>query len=91
MSTAMAFSKASLVRICEGLRLFLISFRICLPVALANRSLNALLASEVAQYADGVIVGSAFIRLLQEAHNPQDGIAKVRALAQDLAKGLQRS
>ncbi len=62
-----------------------------LPIAVGLGVSTPEQASEVAQYADGVIVGSAFIRLLQEAHNPQDGIAKVRALAQDLAKGLQRS
>ena len=50
MSSAMAFSNASLVKICDGLRSSLTSFMICLPVALANRSLNALFARDVAQY-----------------------------------------
>ncbi len=49
MSTAMAFSNASLVRICEGLRSSLTSLTTCLPVALARRILKALVANEVAQ------------------------------------------
>ncbi|HUR51458.1 MAG TPA: tryptophan synthase subunit alpha [Mycobacteriales bacterium] len=42
-------------------------------------------AAEVAAYADGVIVGSALVRALQ-----QGGVAGVRALAEDLAEGVRR-
>ena len=47
-------------------------------------------AHEVAQYADGVIVGSAFIRQIQEAPTSEEGIANVRALATSLAEGVRR-
>lgn len=46
-------------------------------------------AAEVAQYADGVIVGSAFVRCLQEATSPQEGIEAVVRLAGDLADGVR--
>ena len=46
-------------------------------------------AAEVARYADGVIVGSAFVRRLLDADTPQDGIAAVRALAAELAEGVR--
>jgi tryptophan synthase alpha chain len=42
-------------------------------------------AAEVAAYADGVIVGSALVRALQEG-----GVEGVRALAVDLAAGVRR-
>ena len=48
-------------------------------------------AHEVAQYADGVIVGSAFIRLLQESQSMGEGLIRVRELAQSLAQGVLRS
>jgi tryptophan synthase alpha chain len=48
-------------------------------------------AHEVAQYADGVIVGSAFIRLLQESNSEEEGVNKVRELAKALAQGVKRS
>jgi tryptophan synthase alpha chain len=62
-----------------------------LPIAVGLGVSTPEQAREVAQYADGVIVGSAFIRLLQEAPSLEEGIAKVRELAQNLSKGLQRS
>ncbi len=46
-------------------------------------------AAEVARYADGVIVGSAFVRRLLDADTPEDGIAAVRALAAELAEGVR--
>ena len=61
-----------------------------LPVAVGLGVSTAEQAKEVAQYADGVIVGSAFIRLLQESPSLAEGIAKVRGLAQNLARGMQR-
>ena len=47
-------------------------------------------AHEVASYADGVIVGSAFIRLIQEAPSAAAGLQKVRELAAALALGVHR-
>jgi len=47
-------------------------------------------AHEVAQYADGVIVGSAFIRLLQEGASPSEGVDRVRELAASLSEGVRR-
>jgi len=46
-------------------------------------------ASEVASYADGVIVGSAFVKALQQADSPEQGIAAAAALAADLAAGVR--
>jgi tryptophan synthase alpha chain len=61
-----------------------------LPVAVGLGVSTPEQAHEVAQYADGVIVGSAFIRLLQESGSLEDGVRKVRELAQALRKGLYR-
>jgi tryptophan synthase alpha chain len=62
-----------------------------LPIAVGLGVSTPEQAREVAQYADGVIVGSAFIRLLQEAATLEEGISKVRELAENLSKGLRRS
>jgi tryptophan synthase alpha chain len=49
-------------------------------------------AAEVASYADGVIVGSAFVRtLLDHADDPAAGIAALRKLTEDLAGGVRRA
>lgn len=47
-------------------------------------------AREIAQYADGVIVGSAFIKLILEADSESDANSKVRALAEELAEAVRR-
>jgi tryptophan synthase alpha chain len=47
-------------------------------------------ASEVAKYADGVIVGSAFIKQMQESSSIQEGLAKVESLAKELSEGVRR-
>ncbi len=48
-------------------------------------------AAEVASYADGVIVGSAFVRaLLDHADDPAAGLSALRALTEDLAGGVRR-
>ncbi|MBO3745375.1 tryptophan synthase subunit alpha [Streptosporangiaceae bacterium NEAU-GS5] len=47
-------------------------------------------AAEVAAYADGVIVGSAFIRRMLDAPDETTGVAAVRALATELAGGVRR-
>lgn len=46
-------------------------------------------AASIAAYADGVIVGSAFVRALQQASNLSEGIAAVRGLAAALAEGVR--
>jgi len=61
-----------------------------LPIAVGLGVSTPEQAHEVAQYADGVIVGSAFIRLLQESGPSIDGVNKVRALARELSKGLAK-
>ena len=46
-------------------------------------------AAEVAGYADGVIVGSAFVRRLLDAPSPAAGAGAVRELAEQLAEGVR--
>ena len=46
-------------------------------------------ASEVARYADGVIVGSAFIKIIQEFGAGRNGLKKVKQLAKSLAEGVR--
>lgn len=46
-------------------------------------------AAEVAGYADGVIVGSAFVRPLLEAASPRDGIAQLERVVAGLAAGVR--
>jgi tryptophan synthase alpha chain len=56
-----------------------------LPVCVGLGVSNGEQAAEVAAYADGVIVGSALVRALQDG-----GPDAVRTLAQDLAAGVRR-
>jgi tryptophan synthase alpha chain len=56
-----------------------------LPVCVGLGVSNGDQAAEVAAYADGVIVGSAFVRALRDG-----GPDGVRRLAQDLAAGVRR-
>lgn len=46
-------------------------------------------AKGVAAYADGVIVGSAFINKLLEAPNEESGLQAVQELAEELSKGVR--
>jgi tryptophan synthase alpha chain len=46
-------------------------------------------AKGVAAYADGVIAGSAFIKAIQDAPNEEAGLAAVKELAIELAKGVR--
>lgn len=46
-------------------------------------------AKQVAAYADGVIVGSAFIKLLLTAKSEQEGLDAISALAKELALGVR--
>ena len=61
-----------------------------LPVAVGLGVSYGAQAAEVAAYADGVIVGSAFVRALLD--HPDDRAAGLRALAvltEDLARGVR--
>ncbi|MFE9399514.1 tryptophan synthase subunit alpha [Streptomyces flavidovirens] len=62
-----------------------------LPVCVGLGVSNAVQAKEVAAFADGVIVGSAFVKLLLDAPDLPAGLAAVRALAGELAQGVRRS
>ena len=62
-----------------------------LPVAVGLGVSNGDQAAEVAAYADGVIVGSAFVRLVLDARGDDDQARKaLRALTEDLAEGVRR-
>jgi tryptophan synthase alpha chain len=62
-----------------------------LPVCVGLGVSNATQAKEVAAFADGVIVGSAFVkRLLAHGDDLDAGLADVRALAGELAEGVRR-
>ncbi|MFJ9408654.1 tryptophan synthase subunit alpha [Streptomyces sp. NPDC101393] len=62
-----------------------------LPVCVGLGVSNPEQAAEVAQFADGVIVGSAFVkRLLADADDLEAGLAGVRALAGELADGVRK-
>jgi len=50
---------------------------------------NGRQAAEIASFADGVIVGTAFVQRLLEAANPQSGLQAVRDLASELAAGVR--
>ncbi|GAA4598550.1 tryptophan synthase subunit alpha [Planotetraspora phitsanulokensis] len=60
-----------------------------LPVCVGLGVGNGRQAAEVAAYADGVIVGSAFIRRLLDAPDEKSGLAAVRELADELARGVR--
>jgi tryptophan synthase alpha chain len=60
-----------------------------LPIAVGLGVSNPAQASEVAHYADGVIVGSAFIKLVLESSNLEEAIPKVRELAEQLSAGVR--
>lgn len=62
-----------------------------LPVCVGLGVSNPRQAAEVAAFADGVIVGSAFVKLLLEAGTDLEaGLAAVRRLAGELAEGVRR-
>ncbi|MEV7591415.1 tryptophan synthase subunit alpha [Streptomyces sp. NPDC090085] len=62
-----------------------------LPVCVGLGVSNAAQAKEVAAFADGVIVGSAFVKLLLDAPDLPSGLDAVRELAGGLAEGVRRS
>ncbi|NEE29883.1 tryptophan synthase subunit alpha, partial [Streptomyces sp. SID7982] len=47
-------------------------------------------AAEVAGFADGVIVGSAFVKAMLDAPDEAAGLAAVRSLAGELAEGVRK-
>ena len=61
-----------------------------LPVAVGLGVSNRDQAAEVAGFADGVIVGSAFVRRLTDAPDPASAVAAIRTLTADLAQGVSR-
>ena len=60
-----------------------------LPIAVGLGVSNAQQAAEVAGYADGVIVGSAFIKLVLESATIDEAVLRVRTLAEQLAAGVR--
>jgi tryptophan synthase alpha chain len=48
-------------------------------------------AAEVAAYADGVIVGSAFVRCLLDHDDRGSALRALAALTDDLAQGVRRA
>ncbi|TSB24282.1 tryptophan synthase subunit alpha [Streptomyces sp. NBC_01525] len=62
-----------------------------LPVCVGLGVSNPEQAAEVAQFADGVIVGSAFVqRMLADEDDLEAGLAGVRTLAGELAAGVRK-
>jgi tryptophan synthase alpha chain len=61
-----------------------------LPVGVGIGVRDGAQAAQVASFADGVIVGSAFVRRLLDAEDIGAGIAAVRDLASELAAGVAR-
>ncbi|MGW7415408.1 tryptophan synthase subunit alpha [Streptomyces sp. NPDC054863] len=62
-----------------------------LPVCVGLGVSNAVQAKEVAAFADGVIVGSAFVKRMLDAEDEAAGLRAVRELAADLAAGVRRN
>jgi tryptophan synthase alpha chain len=60
-----------------------------LPVAVGLGVRDGRQAAQVASFADGVIVGSAFVQRLLAAGSPEAGLAAVRELAGELAAGVR--
>ena len=60
-----------------------------LPVAVGLGVRDGQQAAEVAGFADGVIVGAAFVQRLLTAKDEQSGLAGVRDLAAELAAGVR--
>ena len=61
-----------------------------LPVCVGLGVSNGDQAAEVAAYADGVIVGSAFVRALLDNDDRATGLRALAALTEDLAAGVRR-
>jgi tryptophan synthase alpha chain len=61
-----------------------------LPVCVGLGVSDAGQAAEVAAFADGVIVGSAFVRVLLDAPDEQQAAVATGRLAADLATGVRK-
>jgi tryptophan synthase alpha chain len=79
--TQVSSAAPELVRRCRGLT--------DLPIAVGLGVSNGEQAREVAGYADGVIVGSAFVRGILRSTDQQQALASVRELTADLARGVR--
>ena len=62
-----------------------------LPVAVGLGVATPAQAAQVAAFADGVIVGSAFVRRLLEAQGSDQGISGIRELTSELSEGVRRN
>ena len=60
-----------------------------IPVAVGLGVSTKEQAREVAKYADGVIVGSAFIKIVQEHGSGRSGLKKIKQLAKSLSEGVR--
>lgn len=60
-----------------------------LPVGVGLGVSDGAQAADVAAYADGVIVGSAFVRCLLDNPDRASGLKALRALTEDLARGVR--
>ncbi|GGP89601.1 tryptophan synthase alpha chain [Actinomadura coerulea] len=76
-------------RLVERTRAVLDKAGSALPVGLGLGVGTGAQAAEVAGFADGVIVGSAFIRRLLDAPDLASGLAGVRELTEELAAGVR--
>ncbi|HEY3879910.1 MAG TPA: tryptophan synthase subunit alpha [Trebonia sp.] len=61
-----------------------------LPAAVGVGVSSGAQARQVAEFADGVIVGSAYVRRLAAAATPADAVAAVREFTAELAAGVRR-
>ena len=61
-----------------------------LPIGVGLGVSNGAQAAEVASYADGVIVGSAFVRTLLDAGRPRRRPRRAGRADRDLADGVRR-
>ncbi|MFF1418773.1 tryptophan synthase subunit alpha [Streptomyces sp. NPDC058280] len=61
-----------------------------MPVCVGLGVSNAEQAAEVAGFADGVIVGSAFVKRMLDAPDEAAGLVAVRELAGELAQGVRK-
>lgn len=62
-----------------------------IPVAVGLGVSTPEQAKEIAQFADAVIVGSAFVRLILDAPNPAAAVAAVSGLAEGLSKAMAKT
>ena len=62
-----------------------------LPVAVGLGVSTREQAREVATFADGVIVGSAFVKVLLDAQTEKSGLADLEALALDIVAGVKEA